>query len=73
MDLLKTLDIVAAETGKPIPQIAINWSAQKSYVTTAICGVRNAEEAQQNCATFDWSLTDAQMKLIDDKLLELDI
>lgn len=71
--LLKTLDGICEAHNKPMPQVAINWSTQKSYVSTAICGVRNAEEAKQNCSTFDWQLTDEEMKLIDDKLEELKI
>lgn len=73
MELLKTMDKISEETGKPLAQIAINWSTQKDYVGTALCGVRNTKEAAENCATFDWELTDAQMKVLDDKLKELNI
>ena len=73
MELLKTMDKISEETGKPLAQIAINWSTQKDYVGTALCGVRNPKEAEENCATFDWELTDEQMKVLDDKLAELEI
>ena len=73
MELLKTMDKMSAEIGKPLAQIAINWSTQKDYVGTALCGVRNPKEAEENCATFDWELTDEQMKVLDDKLAELEI
>ena len=73
MKLLDVLDGISAEIGKPIAQIAINWSTQKDYVGTALCGVRNAGEAKENCATFDWELTDEQMKTIDTALDELGI
>ena len=49
-------------------QIAINWSTQKDYVSTALCGVRNPEEAAENCSTFDWSLSDEQIKALDDAI-----
>lgn len=73
MELLSVMDKISEETGKPLAQIAINWSTQKDYVGTALCGVRNTAEAIENCATFDWKLTDEQMKMLDDKLLELNI
>ena len=73
MELLKVLDKIAAEKNKPLAQIAINWSTQKDYVGTALCGVRNVKEAEENCATFDWTLTDDEMATIDQALATLDI
>lgn len=72
-ELLKTLDKVAEAHNKPVAQVAINWSTQKDYVHAALCGVRNSAEALQNCQTFEWSLTDEEMKMIDDKLDEMQI
>lgn len=72
-ELLKTLDVVAEAHNKPVAQVAINWSTQKDYVHAALCGVRNAAEALQNCRTFEWSLTEEEMKMIDDKLDEMQI
>lgn len=70
MKVLDVMDKIAADTGKSLPQIAINWSTQKDYVSTALCGVRNAAEATENCATFDWTLSDEQVKAIDDAIAE---
>ena len=71
MELLKILDKIAAAHNKPVAQVAINWSTQKSYVSTAICGVRNVAEAQENRATFDWMLSDEEVNMIDKELLRL--
>ncbi len=68
MKVLEVMDKISAETGKPLPQIAINWSTQKDYVSTALCGVRNPAEAAENCATFDWTLTDAQTAALDEAI-----
>jgi len=73
MELLKTLDGISANNGHPLAQIALNWSTQKDYVGTALCGVRNVDEAIENCAAFDWTLTDEEMAIIDAKLKELKI
>ncbi len=65
MKVLDVMDEISAETGKPLAQIAINWSTQKNYVSTALCGVRNIREAAENCATFDWTLNDDQIARLD--------
>lgn len=73
MELLKVLDQISLQRGKPLAQIAINWSTQKSYVSTAICGVRDVMQAKENCQTFDWELTGEEIQLIDSAIEELEI
>lgn len=68
MELLKTLDKIAEARNVSLPQIAINWNTQKEFVHTAIVGVRNVNEAKQNCAGLDWTLTDKEMKMIDEAI-----
>ena len=73
MELLDVMDKISAETGKPLAQIAINWSTQKDYVGTALCGVRNEQEAKENCATFDWELNDEQLAVLNAAIAEIDL
>ena len=73
MELLKVLDTISAARQKPLAQIALNWSTQKDYVGTALCGVRNVREARENCAAFDWTLTPEEMEKIDATLERLKI
>jgi aryl-alcohol dehydrogenase-like predicted oxidoreductase len=63
--VLDALDVVAAETGKTIPQIAINWLLQRPTVATVIIGARNEEQLQQNLGAVGWSLTAEQMALLE--------
>ena len=65
MEFLKEMDKLAAELGKPLSQIAINWQTQKDYVTTALVGVRNVQEAEENCGAFEWTLKDDEIAFID--------
>lgn len=65
MELLKVLDEVAAAHNAPVAQVAVNWNAQKDFVSTSLCGVRNAQEANENCSGFLWSLTPDEMDMID--------
>lgn len=70
-ELLKTMDEISAKNGHPLAQIALNWSTQKDFVGTALCGVRNEAEANENCKAFDWQLTDEEIAILDNKLAEL--
>ncbi|MFR6671228.1 MAG: aldo/keto reductase [Enterococcus avium] len=73
MELLKTLDDVADKYQKPVAQVAINWSTQKSFVNTALLGVRNEKEAKINCETFEWQLEESDIQKIDNELTRLNI
>lgn len=63
--VVDALDVVAEETGKSIPQIAINWLLQRPTVASVIIGARNEEQLRQNLGAVGWSLTAEQMKKLD--------
>ena len=65
MELLKTLDAIAADHGKPTAQVALNWSTQNPIVDTALCGIRNPRAAKENCDAMDWMLSEDEIKTID--------
>ena len=46
------------------------YFTQKEYVGTALVGVRSIEHADENCKTFDWKLTEEEMKILDSKIEE---
>ena len=70
MKLLKVLDEIAAGHNAPVAQVAVNWNAQKDFVQTALCGVRNEHEANENCRGFEWSLSEEEMAVIDKAIEE---
>ena len=63
--VVDALDAVAAETGKSIPQIALNWLLQRPSVATVVIGARNEEQLKANLGAVGWSLTHAQMAKLD--------
>lgn len=63
--IVDALDVVAAETGKTIPQIALNWLLQKPTVSSVIIGARNEEQLIQNIGAVGWALTAAQVAALD--------
>ena len=46
--VVDALDVIATETGKTVPQIALNWLLQRPTVATLIIGARNEEQLRQN-------------------------
>jgi aryl-alcohol dehydrogenase-like predicted oxidoreductase len=63
--VVDALDEVAAETGKSIPQIALNWLLQRPTVSTVIVGARNEEQLKQNLGAIGWTLTAEQVAKLD--------
>lgn len=63
--VVDVLDEVAAETGKSIAQIALNWLLQRPTIDTIIVGARNEEQLKQNLGAVGWNLTIDQVKKLD--------
>jgi aryl-alcohol dehydrogenase-like predicted oxidoreductase len=63
--VVESLDAVAAETGKTVPQVAINWLLQRPTVTSVIIGARSEEQLRQNLGAADWNLTSEQVAKLD--------
>ncbi|TCI00262.1 aldo/keto reductase [Roseococcus sp. SYP-B2431] len=64
-EVVDALDEVAAETGRSIPQIALNWLLQRPTVATVVVGARNEEQLRQNLGAVGWKLTPEQMARLD--------
>jgi aryl-alcohol dehydrogenase-like predicted oxidoreductase len=59
------LDVVAAETGKTVAQVALNWLLQKPTVSSVIMGARNSEQLKANLAAASFTLTAQQVGVLD--------
>ena len=63
--VVDALDAVAADTGRTVPQVALNWLLQRPTVATVIVGARNEEQLRQNLGAVGWSLTPEQVATLD--------
>jgi aryl-alcohol dehydrogenase-like predicted oxidoreductase len=63
--VVDALDEVAAETGKTIPQIALNWLLQRPTVSTVIIGARTEQQLRDNLGSVGWNLTAEQVDKLD--------
>ncbi|KTQ89608.1 MULTISPECIES: aldo/keto reductase [Aureimonas] len=64
-DVVDALDAVAAETGKSVSQVALNWLLQRPGVCNIVVGARNEEQLRQNLGAVGWSLTPGQIERLD--------
>ncbi|MGC8779308.1 MAG: aldo/keto reductase [Anaerolineae bacterium] len=63
--VVDALDEVAQETGKTVPQVAINWLLRRPTVSTVIIGARNEEQLRDNLGAVGWALTADQIARLD--------
>ena len=63
--VMDVVDEIAKETGKTVPQIALNWLLQRPTVSTLVIGARNEEQLRDNLGAVGWNLTEEQMKRLD--------
>jgi aryl-alcohol dehydrogenase-like predicted oxidoreductase len=63
--VVESLEQVAKEVDKTVPQVALNWLLQRPTVASVIIGARNEEQLRQNLAAADWNLLPEQVAKLD--------
>jgi aryl-alcohol dehydrogenase-like predicted oxidoreductase len=63
--VVEAIDAVAEETGKTVPQVALNWLLRRPTVANVIIGARNEEQLRQNLGAIGWTLTPEQVAKLD--------
>lgn len=64
--VVDALDGIAGETGKTVPQIALNWLLRRPTVSSVIIGARNEDQLRHNLGAVGWSLTADQVARLDE-------
>ncbi|MFJ8011515.1 aldo/keto reductase [Streptomyces sp. NPDC096339] len=64
-DVVDALDEVARETGRSVPQVAINWLLGRPTVSSVIIGARNEAQLRQNIGATGWTLSPEQTARLD--------
>jgi aryl-alcohol dehydrogenase-like predicted oxidoreductase len=59
--VVDVLDAISEETGKTVPQIALNWLLQRPTVSSVIVGARNEQQLRDNLGAVGWNLTAEQV------------
>lgn len=63
--VVAALDRVAAETGRTVPQVALNWLIQRPTVSSVIIGARDEAQLRDNLGAIGWTLTAEQSAALD--------
>jgi aryl-alcohol dehydrogenase-like predicted oxidoreductase len=63
--IVDVLDELAEETGRTIPQVALNWVLSRPTVSSVIFGARTEEQFRENLGAIGWSLTTEQIARLD--------
>jgi aryl-alcohol dehydrogenase-like predicted oxidoreductase len=63
--IVDVLDEIASETGKTIPQIALNWLLRRPTVSSVIIGARDERQLRDNLGAVGWRLDADQLSRLD--------
>ncbi len=63
--VLDALETISHETGRSVPQIAINWLTRRPTVSSVILGARNEAQLRDNLGAVGWTLSDGHMDLLN--------
>ena len=63
--VVDALDLVAKETGKTIPQVALNWLLSRPTVANVVVGARDEAQLKANLGAVGWSLSAEQTAKLD--------
>ena len=64
--VIDALEAVAAETGRSVPQVAINWLLHRPTISSVIIGARDEAQLRDNLGAVGWTLTPAQIAALDE-------
>ena len=64
-DIVAVLDEIANETGKTIPQIAINWALNRPTVASVVIGARTEGQLRENLGAVGWRLSAEHVAKLD--------
>jgi len=64
--VVDALDALSAETGKSVPQLALNWLLRKPSISSVIIGARNEQQLRDNLVAASFVLTAEQVAKLDE-------
>jgi aryl-alcohol dehydrogenase-like predicted oxidoreductase len=64
-DFLDELRPIAAEAGKSVAELVINWTIHRAGITAALCGAKRPEQIRANAGGMGWRLSENQRDRIE--------
>ena len=69
-DFVDRLREIAAELGRSVADVVVNWTIHQPGITAALCGAKRPDQIRETAAALTWQLDDNQRKRIDQALVE---
>ena len=63
--VVDALEAVARETGRTVPQVALNWLLRRPSVANVIIGARDEKQLRDNLGAIEFTLTTEQVAALD--------
>jgi aryl-alcohol dehydrogenase-like predicted oxidoreductase len=64
-DFVDALREVAADAGKTVAQVVVNWTIHQPGITAALCGAKRVYQIEETAGAMGWRLTEQQLQAID--------
>jgi aryl-alcohol dehydrogenase-like predicted oxidoreductase len=64
-DIVAALEDIAKETGRTVPQVAINWVLGRPTVASVVVGARTEAQLRENLSAVGWRLDAAHVAKLD--------
>jgi len=68
LQIVDTLSAFAAELGKPLNELAINWLADQPTVTSVIAGAGSVAHVEANLKAMQWTLSSSDREALELRL-----
>ncbi len=73
LELLDKIRPIAEGHNVTLSQLALNWTIQQPGITCALAGARNPQQTLENIGAADFSLTQEEIRIIDNYIAETKI
>jgi aryl-alcohol dehydrogenase-like predicted oxidoreductase len=67
-DFVERLRDIAADSGKTVAQVVVNWTVHQPGITAALCGAKRPAQIVETAGAIGWQLTAEQLRRIDEAL-----
>jgi aryl-alcohol dehydrogenase-like predicted oxidoreductase len=68
-DFLGELRAIAAELGKTVAQVVVNWTIHQQGITVALCGAKRPQQIEETAGATGWQLSPRHRAQIDAALM----
>ena len=72
-ELVKIMDKIAAEHEATPAQVALQWTAARDFVSTCLVGAQTRDKVEDNTKAFNWSLTEEEIRILDQAVEEIQL